>query len=40
MTIQQHASFDSSAAELNATSKLVRAWESIQYIKLCIKNIK
>jgi hypothetical protein len=28
MTIQQHASFDSSAAELNATSKLVRAWES------------
>ena len=28
MTIQQHASFDSSAAELNATSKLVKAWES------------
>jgi len=28
MTIQQHASFDSSSAELNATSKLVRAWES------------
>ena len=24
MTIQQHASFDSSAAELNATSKLVK----------------
>ena len=28
MTIQQHASFDSSAAELSATSKLVKAWES------------
>jgi len=28
MTIQQHASFDSSRAELNATSKLVKAWES------------
>ncbi|MDA9255489.1 hypothetical protein N9P43_03840 [Planktomarina temperata] len=28
MTIQQHAYFDSSAAELNATSKLVKAWES------------
>ena len=28
MTIQQHASFDSSAAELNASSKLVKAWES------------
>mgnify|MGYP000530401761 CR=1 FL=1 len=28
MTIQQHASFDSSVAELNATSKLVKAWES------------
>ena len=28
MTIQQHASFGSSAAELNATSKLVKAWES------------
>ena len=28
MTIQQHATFDSSAAELNATSKLVKAWES------------
>jgi hypothetical protein len=28
MTIQQHASFDSSAAELNATSKIVKAWES------------
>jgi len=28
MTIQQHASFDSSSAELNATSKLVKAWES------------
>jgi predicted nucleic acid-binding Zn-ribbon protein len=28
MTIQQHASFDSSAAELNATSKLVKAWET------------
>ncbi|MDC1201270.1 hypothetical protein N8082_02160 [Planktomarina temperata] len=28
MTIQQHASFDSSAAELNATSKLVKSWES------------
>ena len=28
MTIQQHASFDSSAAELNATSKLAKAWES------------
>ncbi|MDA9349891.1 hypothetical protein N9R31_00420 [bacterium] len=28
MTIQQHASFDSSAAELNATSKLTKAWES------------
>jgi len=28
MTIQQHASFDSSTAELNATGKLVKAWES------------
>jgi len=28
MTIQQYASFEAGPAELNATSKLVRAWES------------